>query len=182
MRLRARARLLRSNILKLKPHQAKAQNRTVLVRFLLYSTGRCASLQRDAKGLEAMSKVFRKRVKGNDIQVQKPLRCRMCGIREGIPTLQMAEVRDLTLRGALVEHHGMFQAGSPCFLQLGFNDDLSTIRCRIAHTRASSKGSDGGQYYQTILEFRDLTPAAEHILKTLIQSLWAHTSSAGGGP
>jgi len=129
-----------------------------------------------------MSKVFRKRGKGNDIQVQKPLRCRMCGIREGIPTLQMAEVLDLTLRGTLVEHQGMFQAGSPCFLQLGFNDDLSTIRCRIAHTRASSKGSDGGQYYQTILEFRDLTPAAEHILKTLIQSLWAHTSSAGGGP
>jgi hypothetical protein len=129
-----------------------------------------------------MDKAFRKRVKGNDVQIQKPLRCRIGGIVDGIPTLQMAEVLDLTLRGALVEHQGMFQVGSPCFLQLGINGDLSTVRCRIANSRASSDGPEGGHAYKTILEFRNLTSAAEHILKSLIQSLWPHTGLHGGGP
>ena len=129
-----------------------------------------------------MNKAFRKRTKGNDAQVQKPLRVRMCGIMDSMITLQMVEVLDLTLRGALVEHQGIFQAGSPCFLQLGINGDLSTIRCRLAHSRLSPDGPDGGQHCKTILEFRTLTPAAEHILKSLIQSLWAHTGLHGGGP
>lgn len=129
-----------------------------------------------------MNRAFRKRAKGNDIEVEKPLRCRMVGIRDGLPTLRMAEVLDLTLRGALVEHQGAFQAGSPSFLQLGINGDLSTIRCRIAHSRARSNGPDGDHYHQTVLEFRTLTPAAEQILKSLIQVLWAHAGWNAGGP
>lgn len=127
-----------------------------------------------------MNKAFRKRAKGNDIDVKTPLRCRMVGIRDGLPTLQMAEVLDLTLRGAFVEHPGTFQEGTPCFLQLGINGQLSTIRCRIAHSRANSNGADRGQCYQTVLEFRILAPPAEHTLKTLIQALWARAGSAGG--
>jgi hypothetical protein len=129
-----------------------------------------------------MNQAFRKRVKGKDAQIQKPLRCRMCGIVDGVITLQMAEVLDLTLRGALVEHQGAFQAGTPCFLQLGINGELSTIRCRVAHSRASSNGPDGGQHYKTVLEFRTLSPSAEIILKGLIQSLWAHVGWSAGGP
>ncbi len=127
-----------------------------------------------------MNRSFRKGVKGNDPQVQKPLRSRLCGIIDGIPTLLMAEILDLSLRGALVEHPGIFQPECPCFLQLGFHGDLSTIRCRIAHSRPSPNGRDRRPNSQTVLEFRRLTPAAEHILKSLIQSLGAHTGSAGG--
>jgi hypothetical protein len=129
-----------------------------------------------------MKQAFRKRVKGNDFRVEKPLRVRICGIVDGVITLQMAEVLDLTLRGALVEHQGAFQAGTPCFLQLGINGELSTIRCRVAHSRASSNGADGGQHYKTVLEFRTLSPSAETILKGLIQSLWAHVGWSAGGP
>lgn len=129
-----------------------------------------------------METVFGKRRSGHDVQIQKPLRCRIVGIMEGMTTLHVAEVLDLSLRGALIEHQGMFHPECPCFLQLGIEGNVSTIRCRIAHSRASSTGSDGHQYYKSILEFRNITPAAEHIIKTLIQSLWAHAGWHGVGP
>lgn len=131
-------------------------------------------------GFPAMNRAFRNRAKRNDLQVQIPLPSRMCGIMDGIPTLQMVKVLDLTLRGALVEHERLFQPASPCFLQLGINGDLAAIRCRIAHSRVSPNSPQEDQHYQTVLEFRNLTPVGEHILKALIQLLWAHTGSAGG--
>jgi len=182
MRLRPWANLLRTNGLKVKAEQTQVENQMGLVRFLLYSAGHRALPPREFMGCEAMKNAFRNREKGKDLHVEKPLRCRMCGMRDGLPTLQMAEVLDLTLRGALVEHHGAFQAGSASFLQLGINGELSTIRCRIAHSRARSNGPDGDQYHQTVLEFRTLTPAAEQILKSLIQVLWAHAGWNAGGP
>lgn len=116
-----------------------------------------------------------------NLEMESPPRFRISGIRAGITTLQMAEVIDLTLKGALVEHRDMFQPQTPCFVQLGANGDLSTIRCRLLQSRVShSEG--GGVCYQTRVEFLDLSPAAEQALMVLIQSSQAHGSWNGGGP
>lgn len=128
-----------------------------------------------------MKKATRKRDVLKNLQMQKPPRFRISGIRGGIPTLQMADVLDLTLKGALVEHHGMFQPQSPCFLQLGASGDLSTIRCRLLQSRVSGN-QGGGLCYQTRVEFLDLSPATEEALRALIQISRAHGGWDGGGP
>lgn len=114
-------------------------------------------------------------------QMQKPPRFRISGIRGGIPTLQMADVLDLTLRGALVEHHSMFQPHSPGFLQLEASGNLSTIRCRLLQSRVSPN-QGGGLCYQTRVEFLDLSPQTEEALRVLIQISRAHGGWDGGGP
>lgn len=129
-----------------------------------------------------MKKGFRKRVTRKDAQTEQSPRFRISGMRGGVTTLQVAEVLDLTPRGALVEHQGMFHPQSPCFLQLGASGDLSTIRCRLVHSRVSLNQPGGDQCYQTRIEFLDLNPAAEHVLRTLIQSTRAQRSWDGGGP
>lgn len=128
-----------------------------------------------------MKKATRKRDVRKNLQMQKPPRFRISGIRGGIPTLQMADVLDLTLKGALVEHHGMFQSQSPCFLQLGASGDLSTVRCRLLQSRVS-RNQGGGLCYQTRVEFLDLSPATEEALRVLIQISRAHGGWDGGGP
>ena len=128
-----------------------------------------------------MKKATRTRDMRKNLQMQKPPRFRISGIRGGIPTLQMADVLDLTLKGALVEHHGMFQPQSPCFLQLGASGDLSTIRCRLLQSRVS-RNQGGGLCYQTRVEFLDLSPATEEALRVLIQISRAHGGWDGGGP
>lgn len=163
---------MRSNILKLKPHQAKAQNRAVLVRFLLHSA-------RAAKGWLRENTVSGNR---KELQMRRALRFRISGITEGIPTLQVAEVLDLSLGGAVVKHQRMFEPQRPCFLQLATTGNVSTIRCRIAHSRASGTGPDGEQYHQTMLEFRNPTAAAKKLLKTLIQSFGSHGGWEIAGP
>lgn len=128
-----------------------------------------------------MKKARRKRDMLKDLQTQNPPRFRISGIREGLTTVQMAEVLDLTLKGALVEHHGMFQPQTTCFLQLGANGDLSTIRCRLLQSRAS-RNEGGGLCYQTRVEFLDLSPAAKEVLMVFIRSSRTHGSWNGGGP
>lgn len=129
-----------------------------------------------------LKKTFRNRITGNHLQIQKPLRCRIGGMMGSIPTVRVAELVDLTLKGALLEHQGILQPESSCFLQLGINGDLSTIRCRVVNSRVRSDGPDRDQYHQTLVEFPYLTPAAEHMLNMLIQSLWEHVGWNGGGP
>lgn len=136
---------------------------------------------RRLQDVEAMKKVTRKRGMRKSLQAQKPPRFRISGIRGGITTLQVAEVLDLTLRGALVEHHGMFQSHSSGFLQLGASGDLSTIRCRLLQSRVS-RNQGGGLCYQTRVEFLELSPAAEEVLRVLIQSSRANGICDGGGP
>lgn len=117
-----------------------------------------------------------------DAQIEKRPHLRICGITEGIPTLQVAEVLDVTQRVALVEHQRMVQPDSPCFLQLGNNGDLSTIRCRVVHARMSYNRPDGGLSCQTMVEFLDLRPAAERVLRNLVQSLGTNGGCETGGP
>ncbi len=105
-----------------------------------------------------------------DLQIQNSLRFRISGITEGMITLRPAEVLDPILTGALVEHQGKLEPQSPCLLQVGTNGDLTTIRCRVLHSRTTSSRPGGGLLYQTTVEFLELTPAAKYLLKTLIQS------------
>lgn len=129
-----------------------------------------------------MKKSTRRRVMRKSLQTQNPPRFRISGMRRGVTTLQVAEVLDLTLRGALVEHHRMFQPHSPGFLQLEASGDLSTIRCRLLQSRVIRNHPGEGCCYQTTVEFLDLTRAAEEFLRDLIQSSWAHGGCNGGGP
>lgn len=128
-----------------------------------------------------MKKTTHKRDMLKNLEMQSPPRFRISGIRGGIPTLQMADVLDLTLTGALVEHLGMFQPQSPCFLQLGASGDLSTIRCRLLQSRVS-RNQGGNLCYQTRVEFLDVSPQTEEALRVLIQISRAHGGWDGGGP
>ena len=118
----------------------------------------------------------------NNLLTEKRPRLRICGTVEGIPTLQVAEVLDVTQRGVLVEQQDTFPPQSLCLLQLGTNGDLSTIRCRVVHSRVSSVRSDGGPYYETMVEFLDMSPAAERALRNIVQSIGANGGVEAGGP
>lgn len=97
-------------------------------------------------------------------------------------TLQMAEVLDVTLREVLVEHQGVLEAESPCFLQLATKGELSTIRCRVLSSRVSSSRRDEDPRFESTMEFLGVTPPAEQALKILIQALGGRGSSEVGGP
>jgi len=118
----------------------------------------------------------------NDRVTEKRPRLRICGTVEGIPTLQVADVLYLTQWGALVEHQATFPPQSLCLLQLGTNGDLSTIRCRVVHSRGSSVRPDGGPYCETTVEFLDVSPAAERALRNIVQSFGANGGVEAGGP
>ena len=137
---------------------------------------------RRLQDVKAMKKATRTRDVRKNRQMQKTPRFRISGIRGGIPTLQMADVLDLTLRGALVEHHGMFQPHSPGFLQLEASGNLSTIRCRLLQSRVIPNNPGEGLCYQTRVEFLDLSPQTEEALRVLIQISRAHGGWDGGGP
>lgn len=80
---------------------------------------------------------------------------------------------DLSLEGALVEHQGVLQLGAPCFLQLGTDGERFTIRCRVIHSRVSRRGAEGILYYQTGLEFLELSRSVEQSLGAFIRSYGA---------
>lgn len=108
-----------------------------------------------------------------NLQKRKPPRFRISGVAAAITTLQEAEVLDLSLSGALVEHQGVLQLGSPCFLQLMAEGERITVQCRVVHSRVSYSGSDGTLYYQTGLEFLDLGRGAQQSLGAFIRSYGA---------
>lgn len=119
---------------------------------------------------------------GKDVRHHPHPRFRISGITEGIPTLQVGEVLDLSLEGALVEHQGLLEPQHPCLLQLRLNGDLSTVRCRVVNNRLSRSRSGEGPSYQTKVEFLDLNPAATKLLKTLIRSLGGDGGCEAAGP
>jgi hypothetical protein len=123
--------------------------------------------------VEVVTKAHRKRVMRMDPQRRKPPRFRISGVTAEITTLQEAEVLDLSLEGALVEHQGGLHLGSPCFLQLGIAGERLSIRCRVVHSQVSRKEAGGALYYQTGLEFVRLPRGAEQILGALIRSYGA---------
>ncbi len=108
-----------------------------------------------------------------DFDNRTPPRFRVAGVTAAITTLQEAEVLDLSLEGALVEHQGLLQLGSPCFLQLGTDAECVTMRCRVVHSRVNHRGAEGTLYYHTGLEFLDLSPSLEQWLGAFIRSYGA---------
>lgn len=130
---------------------------------------------------KSMIKGPRKGDVGKDLKKRKPPRFRISGVTAAITTLQEAEVMDLSLEGALVEHQGVLQLDAPCFLQLGTDGERFTIRCRVIHSRVSRKGTEGILYYQTGLEFLELSRSVEQSLGAFIRSYgategWAENS------
>jgi hypothetical protein len=115
-------------------------------------------------------------------QRQNPRHQRIAGMSEGIMTLQVVEMLDVTLRGALVAHHGMLEAQSVCFLQLETKGELSTIRCRVVNTRVISIGRDEDSRCESMIEFLAVNPPTEQALKILMQALGARGSREAGGP
>lgn len=97
-------------------------------------------------------------------------------------TLQMAEVLDVTPRGALVAHQGMLEVQSSCFLQLETKGELLTIRCRVVNSQVISSGRDEDPRFESMVEFLAVNPPAEQALKILIQALGARGSREAGGP
>ena len=70
----------------------------------------------------------------NNLLTEKRPRLRISGTVEGIPTLQVADVLDVTPWGALVEHEDTFPPQSLCLLQLGTNgEDRKSTRLNSSH-------------------------------------------------
>lgn len=120
-----------------------------------------------------MTKANNRHTPRRNLQKRKPPRFRISGVAAAITTLQEAEVLDLSLSGALVEHQGVLQLGSPCFLQLTAEGERVSLRCRVVHSRVSHSGADGALYYQTGLEFQDLSRGAQQSLGAFIRSFGA---------
>jgi len=115
-------------------------------------------------------------------QRRRVARFRIRGISGAITTPQEAEVLDLSVTGALVEHQGMLRVDAICFLDLPTSAaEPMTIRCRVIHSRVSRREPEGALYYQTGVEFLDLTPAAEQALGALIRSYGAPGGGEGEG-
>jgi hypothetical protein len=123
--------------------------------------------------IRVMAKAHHGQATRRNLQKRKPPRFRISGVAAAITTLQEAEILDLSLSGALVEHQGVLQLGSPCFLQLIADGERVIMSCRVVHSRVSYSGADGELYYQTGLEFLDLSRGAQQSLGAFIRSYGA---------
>jgi len=117
-----------------------------------------------------------------NLHIRKPPRFRISGVTAAVTTLQEADVLDLSLEGALVEHQDMLPLGSPCFLQLGIAGETLTIRCHVVHSRVSRKELGGALYYQTGLEFLELPSESEQSLGALIRSYGVRVDDGSWSP
>ncbi|MFQ5803293.1 MAG: PilZ domain-containing protein [Candidatus Methylomirabilales bacterium] len=117
-----------------------------------------------------------------NLHTRKPPRFRISGVTAAVTTLQEADVLDLSLEGALVEHQDMLPLGSPCFLQLGIAGETLNVRCHVVHSRVSRRELGGGLYFQSGLEFLDLPPEAEQSLGALIRSYGVREDGGSRNP
>lgn len=115
-----------------------------------------------------------------DFHIRIPPRFRISGLTASVTTLQEADLLDLSLEGALVEHQDMLHLGSPCLLQLKIAGEALNIRCHVVHSRVSRRELGGALYYQTGLEFLDLPSQAEQTLGALIRSYGAREDDGRG--
>ena len=116
-----------------------------------------------------------------ETQVRRAPRFHIRGVTGAMTIPQEAEVLDLSVRGALVEHQDMLRVDAPCFLDLPTPGEPVTIRCRVVHSRVSRREPEGILYYQTGVQFLDLTPEAEHALEAFIRSYGARKDYESGG-
>lgn len=115
-----------------------------------------------------------------ETQIRRVPRFQIRGVTGAMTIPQEAEVLDLSVGGALVEHQGMLHVDAPCFLDLPTPGEPVTIRCRVVHSRVSRREPEGTLYYQTGVEFLDLTPEAEQTLEAFVRSYGAPEGGKGG--
>lgn len=123
--------------------------------------------------MKVITKAHQRRAQRTTLQKRKPPRFRVSGVIAAITTLQEAEVLDLSLEGALVEHQGMLALGTPCFLQLEIDNQPMAVQCNVVHSCVSRRGGGGILYYQTGLQFRHLSRETEQSLGAIIRSYGA---------
>ena len=103
-----------------------------------------------------------------ETQIRRVPRFRIRDVTGAITIPQEAEVLDLSLGGALVEHKGMLHVGDFCFLDLPTSEGFFTIRCSVVHIRVSRLEPEGLLYYQTGVEFLNVAAEDEQPLGALI--------------
>ena len=108
-----------------------------------------------------------------ETQIRRVPRFRIRDVTGAITTPQEAEVLDLSLGGALVEHKGMLHVGDLCFLDLPTSGGFFTLRCRVVHIRVSRLEPDGFVYYRTGVEFLNVAAEHEQPLGALIRAYGA---------
>ena len=108
-----------------------------------------------------------------ETQIRRVPRFRIRDVTGAITTPQEAEVLDLSLGGALVEHKGMLHVGDFCFLDLPTSGGFFTIRCSVVHIRVSRLEPEGLLYYQTGVEFLKVAAENEQPLGALIRAYGA---------
>jgi hypothetical protein len=131
------------------------------------------SWPRSVTQVKAATQAAERGMMPKDFHPRKPPRFRISGVTAAVTILQDADILDLSIEGALVEHQDMLPLGSPCFLQLGIAGETLNIRAHVVHSRVSRRELGGALYYQTGLEFLDLSPGAEQTLGALIRSYGA---------
>ncbi len=108
-----------------------------------------------------------------DEKVRRFPRFQIRGVMGAITEADEAEVLDLSMGGALVEHRGTFRVGGSCFLDLPTAGMLVSIRCRVVYSGEGRREPEGTLDYRTGVEFLDLTFEAERALGALIRSYGA---------
>jgi len=85
-----------------------------------------------------------------------------------------ADVVNLSMGGALVEHQGTLRVGSQCTLTFMVAETAVRVKCQVAHStvdhRATGPPGEGLLFYRTGLEFLELSPEAENVMAALIRS------------
>lgn len=95
------------------------------------------------------------------------------GLTGAVTTPREADLLDLSLGGALLEHQGRLRVGAPCHIDLPTDGGVLTIRARVVHSRVSRRGPRGALYYRTGVQFVGVTPEAEQVLRAIIRSFGA---------
>lgn len=108
-----------------------------------------------------------------DRQTRRFPRYQIRGVAGSVTDAYDAEVLDLSMGGALMEHRGMFHIGGLYVLGVATSVNHLNIRCRVVHSQVSRCEPDGTLSYRTGVEFLDLTPEAEHTLEAVIRSYGA---------
>lgn len=101
-------------------------------------------------------------------------RFRLVGVGGSITTPVDAEILNLSLGGALVEHQGPLLVGSECALTLPVTGAPVRVRSRVVHSavsgRATGPPGEGQLIYHTGLEFLKVSAEVESVLAALIRS------------
>lgn len=114
-----------------------------------------------------------------ETQIRRVPRFRIRDVTGAISIPQEAEVLDLSLAGALIEHKGMLRVGYYCFLDLPTSGGFFTLRCRVVHIRVSRLEADGLLYYRTGVEFLEVATEHEEPLAALIRAYGAPKDNDG---